>query len=276
MNEHVETLSSQDHWETEWTRIKLPRSVDLEGREDHRVYHQVFTRCLESLPRPASVLEIGCAASSWLPYFSRQHACRVFGLDYTQEGVDLARENLKLQGQEGRVEWGDLLSDERTFDQEFDLVVSFGVMEHFRPTEAVLRRAAAYLKPGGLLVTQIPNLRGVFGWGLRAFRRGLYDIHVPMSLDELKESHAKAGLQPFEIPGYVGPLRLNMLFSSVVPRRWPRLVRAGIATAGDLGSRAANAALSLPILNRARRWTVPDLVVVYRKPVSANGRSEAV
>lgn len=46
---------------------------------------------------------------------------------------------------------------------KFDVVVTFGVVEHFIDTRACLDAMSQFLKPGGLLVTSIPNLAGWIG-----------------------------------------------------------------------------------------------------------------
>lgn len=47
-------------------------------------------------------------------------------------------------------------------DNTFDLVASFQVLEHVRDTQQVLKEAVRVLKPGGMLVFEMPNYR--FPW----------------------------------------------------------------------------------------------------------------
>jgi SAM-dependent methyltransferase len=261
-------LSTKDHWDQSYERVPLPRIIDPGATEAMGRYHEEFLACLGRGDRPFRMLEIGCAASAWLPYFHRTHGCEVFGIDYAEEGVELARKNLSLLGVPGDIRVGDVLSQGGIFEGTFDGVASFGLVEHFRHPDRMIRVMAEYLAPGGLMFTQVPNLRGIFGWGLRLFRRPLYEIHHPMSLQDLMLFHERAGLERFRIPGYLGCASLNMIASSVVPGSWPRLVRAGISTAARTGGKLlAGATRRLPE-GSVRRFLAPDIFVVYRKPAA--------
>ncbi len=268
----ADELSTKDHWDDAWRHVRLPKTIDPHDAVLSD-YHVMFSKILSVDGRPSDVLEIGCAASAWLPYFKLQHRCRVFGIDYSARGVELARKNLAMLDANGDVRLGDVMTDTAIFDRQFDVVVSFGLVEHFRHPDRILRRMADYLKPGGLLVTQVPNLRGLFGTALRWFRADVFAIHHPMDLGDLQRYHELAGLIRCLVPGYVGGVDLKMIVSTVMPKRWPRLVVAGTATAvhyaNPLAVRIAKLAPG-PVV----RYVAPDIVVVYRRPLlSARGGS---
>jgi 2-polyprenyl-3-methyl-5-hydroxy-6-metoxy-1,4-benzoquinol methylase len=60
----------------------------------------------------------------------------------------------------------------------FDVVISFGVLEHFDDTAGALQHAAALLRHDGLLVTCMSNLAGRVGCLMRALNRRVCDIPV--------------------------------------------------------------------------------------------------
>ena len=64
---------------------------------------------------------------------------------------------------------------------QYDLVMSFGVVEHFKDTTACLKACAAFVKPGGQMFTMIPNMTGLVGSLQKIIDRNVYDIHVPLS-----------------------------------------------------------------------------------------------
>ena len=131
--------AGQEYWDALWEGETLPAPVDPRdktlGNYVFRKYHELFTRVL---PRGQNVrlLEVGCARSRWLPYFAAEHGYEVTGLDYSTTGCEQARQILAAAGVEGRIVEGDLFSPPEDLLEAFDVVVSFGLVEHFDDTTA--------------------------------------------------------------------------------------------------------------------------------------------
>ena len=62
-------------------------------------------------------------------------------------------------------------------EKVYDLVLSFGLIEHFKDTKAILETHLQFLKPGGTLFVTLPNFKGVNGWVQRKFDVDNYDKH---------------------------------------------------------------------------------------------------
>jgi SAM-dependent methyltransferase len=77
----------------------------------------------------------------------------------------------------------------------FDVVVSFGLLEHFKDTTACMAAFSEFLKPGGLLITNIPNLCGLNGLIQKMINRSIFDIHVPLDKKSLERVHQINGLR---------------------------------------------------------------------------------
>ena len=77
----------------------------------------------------------------------------------------------------------------------FDVVVSFGVLEHFKDTAACIAAFLKFLKPSGLLITNIPNLCGMNGLLQKLINRRVFDIHVPLDRQNLVRVHQMNGLR---------------------------------------------------------------------------------
>jgi SAM-dependent methyltransferase len=92
----------------------------------------------------------------------------------------------------------------------FDVACSFGLVEHFRPTESAISAVAQFCKPGGYVLTTVPNLRGLPGALQTRINRAVYDFHVPLSPDELATAHTRCGLEVIE-SGPIGTLNLMVL-----------------------------------------------------------------
>jgi glycosyltransferase involved in cell wall biosynthesis/SAM-dependent methyltransferase len=210
------------YWDAAWSAPDLPQAVDPASRSiwahrDQR-FHQFFSELFARRNGPpGALLEIGCARSAWLPYFAREFGFSVYGLDYSEVGTRQAQEVLRRHGVAGHVECADLFAPPDGWERAFDVVVSLGVMEHFGDTARALASAAAYLKPGGLLITEVPNLVGINGWIQSRLNRPVFDIHVPMSVDSLAAHHVAAGLA-IERCEYVVPTDFGVLNLVGLPR----------------------------------------------------------
>jgi SAM-dependent methyltransferase len=206
--------AGKEYWENVWTHLSFspdisPHDSNIWAYRDQQ-FHRFFCSQLRNAPPGFSVLELGCARSAWLPYFAREFDCRVAGLDYSELGARQASDRLAASGIAADIRCADLFEPPPDWVGAFDVVVWFGVAEHFEETGRAIRAAAAYLKPGGLLVTEIPNLAGLNGTLQRLLNRPIYDIHVPLDAAELAAHHRAAGLE-VERSEYLVPTDFGIL-----------------------------------------------------------------
>lgn len=67
--------------------------------------------------------------------------------------------------------------------EQYDMVLSFGLIEHFSDTKGIIKTHLAFLKPGGTLFITLPNFTGVNGWVQQKFDRANYDKHYIESMN---------------------------------------------------------------------------------------------
>jgi len=157
------------------------------------------------LGRESHVLEIGCGRSIWLPCLAMSFGCRVSGIDVESYAAELARANLAGAGIDGEIMCRDAFDDAANRDLQgcYDLIYSMGVMEHFEDPSPRLAALSRYLKPGGRLLTTVPNLQGV-NWLLqRLASLERLNMHVIYDARRLAAIHRDAGLDIVSA-GYVG------------------------------------------------------------------------
>lgn len=120
-----------------------------------------------------SVMDFGCGEGEFLknlPFKERT------GLDYSEFALDRAREKDKS------IEY--ILSDENGLDKlnkSFDIITSFGVLEHIPDPKKTLRSLVELSSKNGIIIVSCPsflNIRGVIWMTLQL----LFD--VPMSLSD--------------------------------------------------------------------------------------------
>jgi len=108
-------------------------------------------------------IELGCGASSFLPYLAKKYNnLRLFGIDNSPKGCKLASIGDSDYNSSTNIICGDIIKCPIN-SKKFDIVFSFGLIEHFDNPEKVLENHVELLKPGGLLICIVPNVCGLQG-----------------------------------------------------------------------------------------------------------------
>jgi 2-polyprenyl-3-methyl-5-hydroxy-6-metoxy-1,4-benzoquinol methylase len=155
-------LTDRQFWEHHW-QVRAARRRSEAVRPRRMPFHALLAK---TLPRGGSFVEVGCAPGRNMAYFHRYFGYRVAGIDYA--GEDITRRTLDENGVgEYRLYRMDFL--EELPAERFDVVASFGLLEHFTRLEEVLARHVRMLNPGGYLVVGVPNYR----WGQYLIRLAL-------------------------------------------------------------------------------------------------------
>lgn len=255
------------YWDRAWAGQKLATPVNprVRGLRYHvlRSFHGEFARALGGMDTAGSrLLEIGCAGSAWLPYFAREYGFQISGLDYSEHGCAQEREILSRAGIPGDIVCADMFDPPPSMAGAFDVVVSLGVVEHFEDTAACLRACAHFLRPGGRIITEVPNMHGLVGWVTKTTNRPVYDIHVPLDREALAQAHRDAGLRVLHAD-YILPMDWSIFgFTRIASPwlRWPLLA----PTIGLVG--ALWALDERGLAPRPNRLTSPFIFCAAEKP----------
>jgi len=164
-----------------------------------RVRNRIIGEILrEHMPKDSRILEVGSGTGFVAMYLKEQ--------GYRIECADLFLDGLKYCKKRGSgyAYYQYNLSD-AVFQEEFDGVLAFDVIEHIEDDQTVLVNLHSSLRPGGLLVLTVPACRGIwsamdeYAGHKRRYSRG-----------ELKEKLEKAGFHVVRISYFM------MLLFSVV------------------------------------------------------------
>ena len=199
-NSQIGDRAGNEYWSNLWSQSMASTKVDMANNSLSNFVnyslHQKFAATVEQFQlRGKKALEVGCALSKWLPYFAIEHNMQVTGLDYSDIGCQKEREVLKNHGVQGEVICGNLFEPPQQLLEQFDLVYSMGVLEHFDNTQKAVAALLPYLKPGGIVVTEIPNMKGLVGAVQKFWGREVFDKHVPLSKEDLQKAHEQAGFK---------------------------------------------------------------------------------
>ena len=105
---------------------------------------------LEVAPATGRLLDIGAAAGAFVAA-AGSNEFDAFGIEPSPEFAHFAREHLGLDVRDGRLE--DLVG----LDTSIDVITMWHVLEHIPQPVRALETAHRLLKPGGLLILEVPN-----------------------------------------------------------------------------------------------------------------------
>lgn len=151
-------LTTREYWTKENLQFEFQRHNG----------HAVETLLRKFIPfnREGSCIEIGSFPGPFLTVFG--------DLGYTLNGIDFHQKNELelprwLQGlgyKTGEFKTTDFF--EYPISRKFDVVASFGFIEHFDNYKEVILKHAALVKPGGYLALTTPNFRGEIQYWLHS------------------------------------------------------------------------------------------------------------
>jgi 2-polyprenyl-3-methyl-5-hydroxy-6-metoxy-1,4-benzoquinol methylase len=229
--------AGKHYWNTSWAGSALPAAIDPAdfrlSNYVNRRFHQFFTSVFSDMEtKSLSLLEIGCAKSAWLPYFAKMYGFVITGLDYSPVGCQMARSVLNANKVTGDIICADFFSPPLDMLGRFDVIVSFGVVEHFDDTAACLTAISKFLKPGGVLITSIPNMTGLVGTLQRVINQPVFDIHKPIDSVALRDAHKVARLEVTKCDYFIftnfGVANLEGVSTSTIKGFFKRLVLAAM------------------------------------------------
>jgi SAM-dependent methyltransferase len=106
---------------------------------------------------PLKVLDVGCCTGITCRQLAR-HTSWIF------DGADLNIHALtRCDVGRGRVLYYDLLEERRDFKGAYDVAILFDVLEHIEDTQPFLKAVLYHLKPGGVLLVNVPALMALYG-----------------------------------------------------------------------------------------------------------------
>ncbi|MBI5563106.1 MAG: class I SAM-dependent methyltransferase [Deltaproteobacteria bacterium] len=225
-------LTDARFWDAYWAKLRLPSEVDEKDS---------FDRCLAAALRKhlagcaGSALEIGCAPGKWLVFMTKELGLKPSGIEYSEAGMSATIRNLGMLG----VDYGEILSGDffkLSPAPRFDVVASFGFIEHFNDVDAVISRHLEWCKPGAMLVLGVPNFRGIYRPLQSMLDKTILDKHNLgiMSLDWFKEAAQRHRLE-IKYLGYIGSFEPAL---PIPPERARTPLRFIVKTALRLGRHA--------------------------------------
>lgn len=152
------------------------------------------------------IFEAGCYPGRYLAWFGKK-GWTVSGMDLTPRMESDFKEWLKNNSISfSKIERGDVLKYMEDSIDRYDLVCSFGFIEHFENFEKVIALHTKILKPGGQLIITTPHFRGRIQKFLHSWldSENLARHYVPSMNPELWKSTLEAQGLIVSWHGYFG------------------------------------------------------------------------
>ena len=242
-----QTYTTKEHWDG-YFEDSRPTIIDT----------VFFAEILDRHLKPDSskcVLEVGCAGGEYLCYLVKRFGFIPFGVDFSDE-IRKTAELFEFNGlarptllQEDFFKWHPR--------ERFDVVCSFGFIEHFEDPRLVIQKHAELLAPGGTLIITLPHfahLQYLFHWLLDRENLALHNTRI------MRPAVLRAAVK--DLPLKIEYLDYYQTFAFWTERkewnRWQRLAEKGIQTIGKISWKLAG-------FNRPNSLLSPHIVVVATK-----------
>ena len=175
--------TDQAHWDVAWglpVKPRLPSLLNVDVLN--------LTRLLRKYVTPGCrYIEIGCAPGKLLAWVAGVLRAEASGLDYSATGVAQCRALFDALRLPVKLYEADFF-DHRLPLRSFDVVSSFGLIEHFDDARPVVRQHLELVRPGGVAVIAVPNYGGLYGKLQRRCDSANLDLHNVeiMNVDALR------------------------------------------------------------------------------------------
>jgi 2-polyprenyl-3-methyl-5-hydroxy-6-metoxy-1,4-benzoquinol methylase len=221
------------------------------------------------LPRKAGLkfLEVGSAPGTNLVRMKSSFGYEPYGIEYTKSGAKQNREMFASHGIDpNNVIEADFFSDDvaTRFKGAFDVVFSSGFIEHFTDMDRVIDRHIDLVADGGILMIDIPNLKGLNYALTKAVNPSILGVHNLSIMD----AHAFRGLfqnRPLRplYCDYYGTINLRLFFSD------NKYLRSVVERTFGTAQLVLNLLLNQILLKRGKRleskYTSPYLLYIGQK-----------
>lgn len=200
-----EVLSTVEYWDSVLTAAKLPR---INSYQSYYIPMNFFDEVLKNESKK-TLMEIGAGSSGWLPYFSQKYGYKVSGLDYSEIGCKIGLKNLEMT----KVDFDEMICEDIfkwNSPKKYDVIFSYGVIEHFEHPEKILKICHDHLNKDGIIITVVPNLAGLMGSWSKRFVPDIFAIHKIIKKDELKRLHLENGFSDLKT-GYAGTMSIHVI-----------------------------------------------------------------
>lgn len=258
---------SQDFFQNEY----LPQHGDYDEQANYNIHFPYLRQLGQIAPARGRLFDVGCAIGLFLAA-ARLDGWEVMGNELSRFAADYALKRFNIPVIAGNFETVDLSPG------SFDAITMWETIEHVQSPRTALRKAAALLRPGGVLALSTPNVAGLTFWSLRdrwwvvAPKEHIF-YFTPKTITQLLDRTGFEVVKMWTAGLDYHYLRNMWMGRTVMP--WhihATQMRAQTSASSDRAAPERQAMLAWPSLKRrainliariVRRTTLGDSMVVY-------------
>lgn len=237
--------SAQEEWDDRTHTIKAHKYKDP-------FFHDLLKDIIPN-GRDKSCIELGAMPGNYLAYFYKKYGYSITGLDFSKH-TEIFLQTMKVNGiKDYKFLTADILSYNTS--DKYDLVCSFGLIEHFDDVSNILEKHIDLVSDGGLLLITVPNFR-YFQWLYhKIFDGDNLSIH---NTDAMKPEKINSCLQRHGMQKIVNqPFGMSEFwYEDVITNAYFRNLRYSVTARLNTSLRKI----------RNNRLTAPYLIYLYKKP----------
>ncbi len=190
--------SLKEHYDSSyWKGPQQKESPYMQHFFSFRVKSIVY-ELTKHISRKGKILDWGAGDGAWV------HLLRRKGFDAW--GIDPfsipSKTDYLIQGTLHSAEFG---------DSSFDAITCFHVLEHLDDPLNELKEALRILKPGGIMIVEVPNISS---WGFSLFKKNWQPLHIPAHVNHFTPETLR---QVFQTAGDVNLLKLSHFSAKASP-----------------------------------------------------------
>ncbi|CAN5292811.1 hypothetical protein BH09BAC1_BH09BAC1_16290 [soil metagenome] len=246
-------LTDRDFWLHFW---ETKPGINQRIPEKH-LFYPSFDQVLKHYPNIQTAIELGGFPGTYSVYLKKKYNLESAFLDYVvhEKVLETFLHANELKRTDIKALEADLFNHNIT--EQFDLVYSLGLIEHFLNTKEILQAHLDFVKPNGVLLIIVPNFLGLNGWLQKKVDKEFYDKHylACMYPGNLIKAAQELGLKDIEA-NYAGGFGLWMEDEANKPF-W---VRAAVKPVWFIGKAISK------ILRKDSKAFSPYTYLIARKP----------
>jgi SAM-dependent methyltransferase len=226
-------MTTKETWQKHWSERKYIQYVS-----ENYSFHDVILRTSEKVASGGSCIELGGFPGYFSIFLKKYCGLHPTLIDfYFNEKIfkEIVNFNAIHESEICCIK-EDIFKHSPT--KFYDLVVSFGLVEHFTDLGEVFSAHIKYMKPGAILLITLPNFRGINGLLQKYFdpqNLAIHNLEI-MNLRLLKDRLADLGLLEIEVSYYPSTQVWleNLAYRGLVVNLIVRVLTKAMALAGFL------------------------------------------
>lgn len=176
--------------------------------------HRFAYQYVQQFISDKNVIDIGCGTGYGCKLMS-ESAKRVVGIDYDKSAIEYCQKKFGSSN----IEFRHLNAASLDLNEQFDVAVSFQVIEHIQNLSDFIERIKRIIKPDGIILLSTPNVKGK------------EDVKNPFHCNEMDYDHFSVLLHQhfnqFKILGvaHASPNTIRSLIQKLPFYRWGRILK---------------------------------------------------